>query len=104
MELVIENGLVHLFLLNASYSCMKSVAVKNKFHRRVKYTHNKGCVYENNVQKNLGNYFPLNHGCPYCVTVTIVTALYRMKTYLICDGHNIFSCIHPGGSRCGTAG
>jgi hypothetical protein len=30
---------------------MKSVEVINKFHRRVKFTHNKGCVYENNVQK-----------------------------------------------------
>ena len=110
MELVIQNGLVNFLFsktplnrVNNWYSWMKSVAVENKFHRCVKFIHNKGSMYETNV-KNLEYYFPLNHGCPDCVTITIVTDLNNAKTYLTCDGCNILSYIHLWWLRCGAVG
>ena len=72
---------------------MKSVAVKNKRHRSVKYVHNKGNAYAINAQ-NLEEYFSLYHGGPHCVTVTIVTDLNRAETYLVCDRRNILNYIY----------
>ena len=83
---------------------MKSFSVKTSFIE-VWNIYTQREVFMKLMYRNFEDYFPLNHGWPDCVTVTIVTDLNpREKKYLTCDWRNTLSYIHQWGLRCGAVG